>query len=148
MNNYKKRINRLLICAFIFIGLTLYILDILDLFEGGRYLSLMICFLIIYDFVKFYIKGVISVTFNDNEYVTLEKYKFFKYEKVRFNISSLKYKYIKCISYPNKYYKLFFVNEQNEILINTSGGEFISFSEPNEKEIIQKLDELNIPKMK
>jgi len=147
MNNFKIITNRLMIYAFLVIGLVLYILDVLDVFKGGRYLALIVCCLIVYNFVNFFSKGVVRISFFDKDYIVLEKYTFFKYERLELNILELKYKYKRRISYPNEYHELFFVYNQNLILINSSGGVFFSFTESDEKEIIKKLEELNIKKI-
>lgn len=146
MNDYKVIPNRLIIYAFIFSGLVLYILDFLNVFKGGKYLTLIICCLIGYNFVKFFYKGVVKISFSE-KYIILYKYTFFKYERLELNILKLKYKYKRRISYPNEYYDLFFVYDQSEKLINSSGGEFFSFSESDEKKIVNKIEELNIKKI-
>jgi len=147
MNNFKIIINRLMIYSFLAIGLALYILDVLDVIKGGRYLALIVCCLIVYNFVEFFYKGVVRISFCNKDYIVLDKYTFFKNKRLKLDILELKYRYKRRISYPNEFHELFFVIGQNEILINSSGGVFFSFTESDEKEIIKKLDELNIKKI-
>lgn len=147
MNCYKKICNSLLLYSFIFIGASLYILDILDLFKGGRYLALIVFLLVSYDVIKFYSSSTFRILFKDANTIILHRYKLFKCEELTLSISNLKYKYKKRISYPNEYYELFLINKHDDILINSSGGILFSFTESDEKEIIMKFNKFNIKRI-
>lgn len=147
MKSYIITTNRYMIYAFMLIGLALYLLDFLGLFKNGRYLSYIVFCLMVYNFVKFFSKGIFRISFSNENCITIDKYKYFKYETLKLNVLELKYKYKRRISYPNEYYELYFVYGDNNILINSSGGEFFSFSESDEKEILKKIEELNIKKI-
>lgn len=147
MKDYKIISNRTIIYTLIFFGLVCYILDIFNVFIRGKYLTLIILFLIVYNFIIFFIKGIVRISFSNQDYIILHKYTFFKLETLELNIFKLKYKYKRCVSYPNEYYKLFFIYEEKEILINSSGGEFFSFRESDEKKIVEEIEKLKIKKI-
>lgn len=147
MNSYKITINKYMIYGFMFIGLALYLLDLLGVLKNGRYLSYIVFCLVVYNLVKFFSKGIFRISFSNENCIVVDKYKYFKYERLIINILELKYKYTRRVSYPNEYYELYFVYGDNNILINSSGGEFFSFSESDEKEILKKIEELNIKKI-
>lgn len=130
-----------------FIGLSLYLLDLLEVLKNERYLSYIVFCLVVYNLVKFFSKGIFRISFLNENCIVVDKYKYFKYERLIINILELKYKYTRRVSYPNEYYELYFVYGDNNILINSSGGEFFFFSESDEKEILKKIEELNIKKI-
>lgn len=143
MDEFKVVADKLLIYGYLFIGILVYMIDYYNVINGIGSLALIICGLIVYDFVRFFYKGVVRISFSDINNIILEKYSFFKLVKIELNILKLKYSYKRRISYPNEYYELFLIYNQRVILINSTVF-FFNFSESDEKKILEKLEELNI----
>ncbi len=146
MKNYKVVINTKSIAFFILIALIVYILEQVNMFNGGKILSYLIFGFMLYNVVRFYCKEVFEITFV-NEEIILAKYSFFKKKNIKIQNTKVAYKYKKRISYPNTYYELIFVYGNDEILVNSNIGNFFSFSDNDEKAILNKLEELNIQKI-
>ena len=147
MESYKVVIDKRLISWYIAFIVTLYILYITDVFRNGIYLIYAILALIIYDLFIFFCIAVTSLVFVNKEYVIVHKYSLFKKKELKINLSELSYKYKKRVTYPNKFYELIFIIQEKEILINSTGGELISFTDVDEKKILNKLEKLNIKKI-
>jgi len=110
------------------------------------FIGVFFLFFVVNTIWNYYTKQVKKISFLNNEVIVINKSFFFKEKILKIEVEKVSYSFKKQINYPNKSYILDFYFEENKININKSYN-FIAFSEKDIKEIIKKLEELNIKRV-
>lgn len=143
MKIFKVKIDYIILSILFTIAVFFLLLDITDVIDNSFILSIILFYLIISAFFKYYTRQVYQISFVNDDKILIKKFNYFKRTEFSINIENMQYCIKTKISYPNKFYELFFVTDNIKIQVNNSNN-FIAFTIKDINEIIKHLGSLNV----
>lgn len=141
--NYRVKIDWRILLILVSVFFIFIVIDFIGILKNAFVLSLIPLFLILNTFLKYFLKQVVEVSIVKDQSVILKKYSNLSLEEKEIKLSILRYSFREKISYPNKFYELYFWIEGEGIQINST-NDFISFDKKDISELISMLEDLNV----